>query len=140
MTTEKGGSRRTATYITQLVALALVVGSFSLVRPSQAPETEKNALASRFHFTRSDIPVEQFATGEMRHKHPLHPSLDRVSAWVSCNGSFRIDGRYGRRRTPQRHVHRRSTINQADSDAGARHGGSVCAIYSRSRPLWLSIP
>ena len=87
MTEGKSGSRRSATYITQLVALALVVGSFFLVRPSQAPESERMALASRFHFTRYDIPVEQFATGEMRHKHPLHPSLDRISAWVSATGA-----------------------------------------------------
>jgi hypothetical protein len=29
----------------------------------------------------------QFATGPLRTKHPLHPTLDRISAWVSCTGA-----------------------------------------------------
>jgi hypothetical protein len=83
----KSVSHRGATHITQLVALALVVGSYFLVRPPQAPKSEKEALASRFKFTRFDLPVERFATGPLRHKHPLHPSLDRICAWVSCTGA-----------------------------------------------------
>lgn len=79
--------RRSATYITQLVAIALVVGSYFLVRPARAPMAEKMDLASRFHFTRFDIPVEQFATGKLRTKHPLHPSLERICAWVASTGA-----------------------------------------------------
>jgi len=29
----------------------------------------------------------QFATGPLRTRHPLHPTLDRISAWVSCTGA-----------------------------------------------------
>jgi hypothetical protein len=79
--------RRSATYITQLVALALVVATYFLVRPPRTPMSEKQELASRFHFTRFDIPVEQFATGKLRHKHPLHPSLERICAWVASTGA-----------------------------------------------------
>ena len=79
---EGKGSRRSATYITQLVALALVVGSYFLVRPEQASMSEKQELASRFHFTRYDVPVEKFATGELRKKHPLHPSLERICGFL----------------------------------------------------------
>jgi hypothetical protein len=48
---------------------------------------EKQDLASQFHFTRSDLPVEQLAIGELRHKHPLHPSLQRICQWVSATGA-----------------------------------------------------
>lgn len=84
---EGKGSRRSATYITQLVALALVVGSYFLVRPSQVPLSEKQELAKRFSFERYEVPVEKFATGELRKKHPLHPSLERICAWVSSTGA-----------------------------------------------------
>jgi enediyne biosynthesis protein E4 len=87
MHASKAASRRSATYVTQLVALVLVVGSYLLVRPSQTTETEKMQLAKHFHFTRSDVPLEQFATGQMRHTHPLHPSLMRICAWVSSTGA-----------------------------------------------------
>lgn len=87
MSATKVGSRGSATYITQLVALAAVVGTFLLVRPHQAPEAEKQQLASQFHFTRFDLPDEQFAVGELRHKHPLHPSLQRICQWVSATGA-----------------------------------------------------
>jgi hypothetical protein len=87
MSNDKAVSRRSATYITQLVALALVVGSYFLVRPAQAPMSEKKELASRFHFVRSDIPSEQFATGKLRTTHPLHPSLNRICAWVASTGA-----------------------------------------------------
>lgn len=79
-------SRRSATYITQLAALGLVVGSYFLVRTAQAPMREKQELASRFHFTRFDIPTEKFATGKLRKKHLLHPSLERA-AGPSTNGT-----------------------------------------------------
>ncbi len=75
------------TYITQLVAIGLVVVTFMLVRPRDASVEEREELASRFRFARFDIPTEQFATGELRHKHPLHPSLERICQWVSATGA-----------------------------------------------------
>jgi hypothetical protein len=87
MAEEKGPIRRSATWVTQLVALAMVVAAYFLVRPEQVAFSEKEELASRFHFTRFDIPTEQFATGKLREKHPLHPSLERICAWVSSTGA-----------------------------------------------------
>lgn len=74
-------------HLTQLAALALVAGTYCLVRPPQASKSELELLASRFKFSRCDVPLEHFATGELRRKHPLHPSLERICAWVSCTGA-----------------------------------------------------
>ena len=87
MCKSKNVSRRGVTYITQLVALSLVLGSYLLVRPARTPKPEIEQLASRFKFTRFDVPTEGFATGPLRHKHPLHPSLDRICSWVACTGA-----------------------------------------------------
>ena len=87
MAEPKDVSKGSKTYITQCVALVLVVGSYSLVRPTPTPLSEQEELATHFKFTRFDLPTEQLATGELRRTHSLHPSLDRVCAWVSCTGA-----------------------------------------------------
>ena len=108
MSMQKAVSRTGATHITQFVALALVVGSYFLVRPEHASMSEKESLASRFKFERFDVSDLQFATGPLRTKHPLHPTLDSISAWVSCTGASVTLARAPTPRIPQpRKKHRR---------------------------------
>ncbi len=68
-----------------LVALAGVLLLFGMASPHKPSADEQTALAARFHFTRFDLPRPAgFTTRETR---PVHPSMQRISAWVSAMGA-----------------------------------------------------
>ena len=69
-----------------LAAILLAVICYAFARiPAPAP-SEKAALASRFHFRRFPLPE---ARGHPPYKfvRRVHPSLERISAWVSALGA-----------------------------------------------------
>src|SRR5207244_3674477 len=59
-----------------------------LAREPRPAASDLADLASRFHFTRLNIVDEPLAGNvELRSQHPVHPSLQRISAWVSATGA-----------------------------------------------------
>lgn len=68
-----------------VVALALLAGAYGFARLPRLPEAEREALASRFAFTRLEL-----ATLEGRQRQTIravHPSLERIAAWISSVGA-----------------------------------------------------
>jgi len=68
-----------------LAALALVLTIYAFARLPVPTPSVRAALASRFHFTRlamPDIPGSQF-----KYVRQVHPSLRRISAWISAVGA-----------------------------------------------------
>jgi hypothetical protein len=70
---------------TRLIALALIVGLWGLARLPEATEGERAGLASRFAFARATLP--EVSGPPHRAVRPVHPSLDRISAWISSVGA-----------------------------------------------------
>ena len=69
-----------------LVALLLVVGLFFVLRYSlSVAQNEVREAASRFGFSRSSLP--ELPGPPIRHQRLVHPSLKRVSAFVSTVGA-----------------------------------------------------
>ena len=69
-----------------LVALLLVVGLFVALRFSlKISEQEVRAAATRFAFSRSTLP--QLPGPPIRTQRLVHPSLQRISAFVSTVGA-----------------------------------------------------
>ena len=68
-----------------LISLVLLAGLYSLARPHTPPDAEIEALAQRFHFTRFDLPEPEGMVE--RPARPVHPSMERISAWVSAMGA-----------------------------------------------------
>jgi hypothetical protein len=73
-------------HVSRLVALALVCVAYFLARYSGLTSAETSTLASRFHFNRVALPE---VANPPPHKavRRLHPSLERISAWVSSLGA-----------------------------------------------------
>ena len=71
--------------IPRIVAAVLVVFLFFQARVPRIAAGERMQLASRFHFTRYTLP----ASGDVnaRTVRPVHPSLKRISAWISSVGA-----------------------------------------------------
>ena len=46
---------------------------------------ERTALAERFAFTR--LPLAEWNQGELHHRRPVNPSLERHTAWISAVGA-----------------------------------------------------
>lgn len=68
-----------------LVALAGVLLLFGMALPHRPSADEQTALAERFRFTRFDLPrPDGFFERETR---PVHPSMQKISAWVSAMGA-----------------------------------------------------
>jgi len=61
-----------------------VLALYGMALPHAPPVGEQAALAQRFHFTRFDLPKPQ---GPLREARPVHPSMERISAWVSAMGA-----------------------------------------------------
>jgi enediyne biosynthesis protein E4 len=69
----------------RLAAIVIAVGLCALARNPSASRAERSALASRFHFTSAHLP--EVPGAERRQVRPVHPSLDRISAWISSVGA-----------------------------------------------------
>jgi hypothetical protein len=68
-----------------LVSMATVLLLYGMALPHQPSADERAALARHFHFTRFDLPKPQ---GYVAHEtRPVHPSMERISAWVSAMGA-----------------------------------------------------
>ncbi|MCU0840926.1 MAG: CRTAC1 family protein [Thiobacillaceae bacterium] len=78
-------SSRFARHAAALVALLTVLALYGMARPQRPPADEQAALAERFRFTRLDLPRP--AGFFERDTRPVHPSMARISAWVSAMGA-----------------------------------------------------
>jgi hypothetical protein len=72
-------------YAATIVAFLLIGALYLLARPVSLPETEAAKLASRFQFKKLPLPD----IPEVPHKtvRQVHPSLQRISAWISTLGA-----------------------------------------------------
>ncbi len=71
-------------YATFLVAVATVAVLYGMAKPHEPPAEEMSTLAERFRFTRFELPAP---AAPERHTRSLHPSMQRISAWVSAMGA-----------------------------------------------------
>ena len=70
---------------TLLTAVLVVLALYGMALPSRPPAEEQAEMAARFVFTPLAIPrPEGFREREVR---PVHPSMERISAWVSAMGA-----------------------------------------------------
>ena len=73
-------------HVSRLAAILLAVVAYAASRPSKLDDTELAALASRWSFER--IPLPQPADpARLKTVRSVHPSLERISAWVSSVGA-----------------------------------------------------
>jgi enediyne biosynthesis protein E4 len=72
-------------YAATIVALVSVAALYLLARPTSFPETEAAKLAGRFHFEKSPLP--EIAGLPHKSVRKVHPSLQRIAAWISTLGA-----------------------------------------------------
>lgn len=73
-------------YFSCLAAVLLIAACYSFARLPVAPPAEMTALAGRFRFTRLPLPeVAEHPPYQLVRQ--VHPSLERISAWVSSVGA-----------------------------------------------------
>jgi hypothetical protein len=72
-------------HATLLASLVAVLALYGMALPHKPPAEEQAALAQRFHFTRFDLPKPEGYSG--RETRPVHPSMERITAWVSAMGA-----------------------------------------------------
>jgi enediyne biosynthesis protein E4 len=69
----------------RLAAVAIIGGLYGFARLPTLPDGERRALASRFAFTRLELPT---APGDLgRGVREVHPDYQRISAWISSVGA-----------------------------------------------------
>ena len=96
-------------YSKSLVVFGIVISLFYLTRLPALSVNERNAIASRFHFTRQALPQLAKSTSH-RDLRTVHPSLERHAAWISAVGAS-------------------VALNDLDSDGLAN---DVCYVETRS--------
>jgi len=72
-------------YAASLVAAALVVVFYFVARPKEFSDAEAQQLASRFSFKKTPLP--EIPGAAKKSVREVHPSLSRISAWVSTLGA-----------------------------------------------------
>src|SRR5688572_24610253 len=72
-------------YAATIVALVLVAVLYVLAKPTSPPESETAKLASRFQFKK--LPMPEIAGAPQKKVRDVHPSLQRISAWISTLGA-----------------------------------------------------
>jgi hypothetical protein len=72
-------------YLATIVAVTLVIPLYFLARPGQPPPEELARLASRFQFKKLALP--EIPGVPHKSVREVHPSLSRISAWVSTLGA-----------------------------------------------------
>lgn len=73
---------RHAVFLVSLIGTAVLYG---MAVPRLPSADEQAEMAQRFHFTRFDLPRPAGFTE--RETRPVHPSMQRISAWVSAMGA-----------------------------------------------------
>ncbi len=68
-----------------LVATVLVASCYAFTRLPAPSAAERAALAVRFRFTRSALP--ELITSSQKSVRTVHPSLTRISSWISATGA-----------------------------------------------------
>jgi len=68
-----------------IAGLALVAVLYGFMREPQLSDEESRALASRFHFTQ--LPLPTLSGYPQKTVRAVHPSLARISAWISSVGA-----------------------------------------------------
>ncbi len=68
----------------RLTALALIAALYGFARLPGISESSREELASRFKFTRSELPTP---AGDLKSVRAVHPSLEGISAWISSVGA-----------------------------------------------------
>jgi hypothetical protein len=74
-----------ARYATVVAATLTVLVFYGMALPRTPSVEEQAAMARRFQFTRFDLPKP--AGYQEREARPVHPSMQRISAWVSAMGA-----------------------------------------------------
>jgi len=72
-------------YAATIAALLLVAAFYLLARPVSLPETDAAKLASRFQFKK--LPLPEIPGVPHKSVRQVHPSLQRISAWISTLGA-----------------------------------------------------
>jgi hypothetical protein len=67
-----------------VAAVLTVAALYGMARPHQPPAEEMSTLAERFRFTRFEL---DHAAEPVREAREVHPSMQRISAWVSAMGA-----------------------------------------------------
>jgi len=73
-----------ARHTRRIIALVLMLCLYLLARLPHISDSEREALAARFRFTRLALPDPP---GELRTVRSVHPSLRDISAWISAVGA-----------------------------------------------------
>jgi hypothetical protein len=73
-------------YAASIVALALVLAAFAATRYPKLSPDETASLASHFRFTRMPL-AELTNHPPYKSVREVHPSLQRISAWISSLGA-----------------------------------------------------
>ena len=71
----------------QFLGFVLVATCYFFARQPAISQGERKELASKLHFDRFDLGVEEFALNGLKSKRAVHPSLDRISAWIGGTGA-----------------------------------------------------
>lgn len=69
----------------KIAALAVIVSLWAAARLPTVPAAERAAMASRFGFVRSPLPVPEGL--ERKTVRRVHPSLEHIAAWISSVGA-----------------------------------------------------
>ncbi|MEY2409116.1 MAG: enediyne biosynthesis protein [Verrucomicrobiota bacterium] len=77
--------KRTRHYAASILGAILVIVVYCVARPAPFPEAEAQRLASRFHFRR--MPLPEIAGAPRKAVRSVHPSLQRIAAWISTLGA-----------------------------------------------------
>ena len=73
-------------YAASLVALVLVLAAFAATRYPKLPPDEVTSLAAQFHFAK--LPLAEMPNHPpYKNVRQVHPSLQRISAWISSLGA-----------------------------------------------------
>jgi hypothetical protein len=73
-------------YAASLLAIIIVLTFFGFAQYPTLPSAETNEMASRFHFVKRALP-EIAGHPAYKNVRQVHPSLQRISAWVSSLGA-----------------------------------------------------
>src|SRR5262245_51567079 len=72
-------------YAARLVAAVLICTLYGFARLPTLSDTERTALASRFHF--AQLPLPEVPGPPLRTVRAVHPSLQHIAAWISSVGA-----------------------------------------------------
>ena len=74
-------------YAAMLVGTIAVITIYGFARLPAMPDSERTQLASHFHFKKLSMP--EIPGSQYKYVREVHPSLRRISAWISSVGAGR---------------------------------------------------